>query len=527
MKNFQFKIFNFQFIVLSAILALAAALTLYRIGDYMTFLGDEGRDALVVYNILHGKLTLLGPTSSVGGFFLGPIYYYFSAPFLYLSRLDPVGPAIMVALFGIATVWLVYKLGESVFSKNVGLVSAFLYAISPTVITYSRSSWNPNLMPFFTIATLLTLFLALKKQSSKLFVACGVFFGILMQLHYLATFVGVIVAVYILLWHYPSTFKNARKIAKQYLLIFTGFLIGFAPFIAFELRHSFTNSLNILNFIFNSKDTGVGVQIGTNIWEVFLRLFGGIVANFPKASGFHEYNSMILSVWLIFSIILGLSAIILFTRQTRSLLSTRSENFYQKLLLLVWLFLGIFFFAFYKKPIYDYYLEFLYPLAFLLTGNLVVYVFSRRNFLNLGKFTAISLVVVLISLSVVNSPLRFFPNQQVKQTKTISDFVLSQTGGKPFNFGLISGGNSDHAYRYFFKLSGRDPVVIQNPEIDPERKSVTDQLFVICDSLPCGPLGHSLWEIAGFGRAEIAGHWRVSVVEVYKLVHYKGKITYD
>jgi len=42
----------------------------------MTFLGDEGRDVLIVYNILHGKLTLLGPTASVGGFFLGPIYYY-------------------------------------------------------------------------------------------------------------------------------------------------------------------------------------------------------------------------------------------------------------------------------------------------------------------------------------------------------------------------------------------------------------------------------------------------------------------
>ena len=135
----KFKIQNSKVkIILLGILGLAAILRLYRIGDYMNFLGDEGRDALVVYNILHGKLTLLGPTSSVGGFFLGPIYYYFSAPFLFLSKFDPVGPAIMVALFGIATVWLVYKLGETVFNKNVGLISAFLYAISPTVIIYSR-----------------------------------------------------------------------------------------------------------------------------------------------------------------------------------------------------------------------------------------------------------------------------------------------------------------------------------------------------------------------------------------------------
>jgi hypothetical protein len=46
---------------------------------------------------------------------------------------------------------------------------------------------------------------------------------------------------------------------------------------------------------------------------------------------------------------------------------------------------------------------------------------------------------------------------------------------------------------------------------------------VVCESLPCKPLGNSLWEIAGFGQADIAGHWNVSVVEIYKLVHHKGK----
>ena len=63
-------------LLLVLILGLAAFLRLYKIQDYMTFLGDEGRDVLVAYNILHGHLTLLGPTSSVGGFFLGPIYSY-------------------------------------------------------------------------------------------------------------------------------------------------------------------------------------------------------------------------------------------------------------------------------------------------------------------------------------------------------------------------------------------------------------------------------------------------------------------
>ena len=67
-----------EFLVLLVILLAAGFLRLYRISGYMTFLGDEGRDVLVVKRIIvDHKWTLLGPTASVGGFFLGPIYYYF------------------------------------------------------------------------------------------------------------------------------------------------------------------------------------------------------------------------------------------------------------------------------------------------------------------------------------------------------------------------------------------------------------------------------------------------------------------
>src|SRR4051812_42834027 len=86
------------------ILLVAAFLRLYRIADYMTFLGDEGRDVLVAKGILEGHLVFLGPRASAGDFFLGPIYYYMMAPFLWLFHYDPVGPAVMVALLSVATV---------------------------------------------------------------------------------------------------------------------------------------------------------------------------------------------------------------------------------------------------------------------------------------------------------------------------------------------------------------------------------------------------------------------------------------
>src|SRR5260221_14263987 len=118
------KVFSKENLPIVGILLLAAFLRLYKIGDYMTFLGDEGRDALVVYNILHGHLTLLGPTASVGGFFLGPIYYYFMAPAMFFAGYSPVGPAVMIAIFGVITVWLVYVIGSKFFNTTAGLIAA-------------------------------------------------------------------------------------------------------------------------------------------------------------------------------------------------------------------------------------------------------------------------------------------------------------------------------------------------------------------------------------------------------------------
>src|SRR3972149_12190225 len=91
-------------IILGLILILGALLRLYRIGDYMTFLGDEGRDAIIVRRLLvYGDPILIGPGTSIGNMYLGPLYYYMMAPALLLSRFSPVGPAVQIALLGVAT----------------------------------------------------------------------------------------------------------------------------------------------------------------------------------------------------------------------------------------------------------------------------------------------------------------------------------------------------------------------------------------------------------------------------------------
>lgn len=504
----------FQFLIIPIILIFAAFLRLYKIADYMTFLGDEGRDVLIVYNILHGHLTLLGPTASVGGFFLGPIYYYFMAPFLWLFNYNPVGPAVMVALFGVATVWLVYKVGAEFLGKEVGIIAAFLYSISPLVIAYSRSSWNPNLMPFFSLLTLYVLYKALTKNKNLLFILSGILFGVLMQFHYLATFVGVIIILYVLF-----TRRDQRAI-RDFLFLLLGFVIGWMPFLAFEVRHGFPNIISIFNFVFHSGDTGGGSKFFETIYNVFFRLFARLITNFPPPEqvsiGVHKN----IDIWYLLTVTLAITSTCVFLKSCYAGFKQHVKDLSKLSLLFIWFVVGISLFGFYKKSIYDYYFGFMFPLPFLLAGNAISY-FWRKN--NIYKILASAAFIGIVFINLQGIPFRSAPNQQLKQVREISQFVLSKTDGKPFNFALITGGNSDHGYRYFFTLNNKPSIAIENAVIDPKRTTVTDQLLVVCETLECHPLGNSLWEIAGFGRAEIVGQWDVSVVKVLKLEHYRGK----
>jgi len=523
-KNFQFSIFNFQFFVMGIILIIAAFLRLYRIQDYMTFLGDEGRDVLVAYNILHGHLTLLGPTSSVGGFFLGPIYYYFMAPFLWLFNYNPVGPAVMVALFGIATVWLIYKFCSDLFNSKIAVFAAALYAVSPLVISYSRSSWNPNPLPFFSLLSLYVLYKASEKSSWKLFLLVGVLLGIAMQLHYLTLFLGAIVFAYVVLAQVINNKKEWIKTlsvsAKQNLSIFAGFIIGWAPFLAFEFRHNFLDFRNISSFILHSGNTGANPNFFFIIYDVFFRLFGRLVFYYPDKQQLTHYSSTIIVLWTVVALVGAiLSSLILF-KKLRESYKIKSADFKKYLLISLWLLVGVLLFGLYKKPIYDYYFAFMFPLPFILVSG---FIFKIFEFKKIGKPLAAVILFVVIALNLLGIPFRYEANRQLNQMETIAKSVNDRTGGKPFNFALITGGNSDYAYRYFFTIWGHAPVTIENAQNDPKRKTVTNQLFVVCESLPCKPVGNPLWEIAGFGQADIAGKWDVSVVQIYKLVHYKGK----
>src|SRR5438105_4200957 len=91
-----------EFVILIVILFVGAFFRLYKIDQYMTFLGDEGRDVIIVRRLLiEHHPPLIGPGTSIGNMYLGPAYYYMMAIPLFLSNFNPVGPAIFIAVLGV------------------------------------------------------------------------------------------------------------------------------------------------------------------------------------------------------------------------------------------------------------------------------------------------------------------------------------------------------------------------------------------------------------------------------------------
>ena len=76
---------------------VALFVRIYRTEALLRFYFDQGRDALVIWRLLHeGKFFLIGPVTGLDGIFLGPFYYYLIAPLYLLGGGSPVAPAVFL-----------------------------------------------------------------------------------------------------------------------------------------------------------------------------------------------------------------------------------------------------------------------------------------------------------------------------------------------------------------------------------------------------------------------------------------------
>lgn len=113
------------------------------------------------------------------GDYKAPIYIYLDVPFIQLLGKTTLAVRFPSALLGSATVLVTYLLVYELFywhkqRKLIGLVSAFLLAISPWHIQLSRVAYEANIATFFTLFALYFFFLA-KRINAWLYIPSSIF----------------------------------------------------------------------------------------------------------------------------------------------------------------------------------------------------------------------------------------------------------------------------------------------------------------------------------------------------------------
>jgi len=491
---------------LAIILLIGAFFRLYKIGEYMTFLGDEGRDVIVVRRLLvNFDPILIGPGTSIGDMYLGPLYYYLMAPALLLARFSPVGPAVQIALLGVVTIFFVWLIGREWFGKTAALIAAGLYAIAPTVIIYSRSSWNPNIMPFFALLIIYATWKVWQYSQWRWLIVTGISLAFVLQSHYLGLLLIPVIGLFWLFslrktWGDKKLRAAAFRSSLIAVVIFSALM---SPLVIFDARHGWRNFVSMKKF-FTERQTTVSARP----WKALPKAWPNFVQiNTRLVAGHNETAAR----WLSMAIVILLVWLALFRWKK---LSARSRAVYY--LLLTWLGFALLGLGVYKQHIYDHYYGFFFAAPFLLLGGLLGEI--TKKWPKSGKIMAGLVFAGLVFINLQNSPLKYPPNRQLQRSIEVAEKIEQEAGGERFNLAVIAERNYEGAYQYFLEKNNA-PLVM----IDPQRaeETITDQLFVVCE-LPeekCDPTHDPKAGIANFGWSKIEKQWNLAGVVLYKLVH--------
>ncbi len=198
----------------SIILSVALYTRFSELSTHIVFFGDVARTMLAGRNILLGVPVLTGPLTSIPGFHLGPLYYYFTALALKLSNFDPIGPAFMVSSFGVGAVVLLYLYLRKYWGETAAIMGGLMFAFSPLVMLQSRIPIEPSPLPFFVLGWLLFTTRFLETRKNYLLAFSGACIVIGAQLNFSAI---VLVPITFLAW--LMTEKKISPSRRRQLLL--------------------------------------------------------------------------------------------------------------------------------------------------------------------------------------------------------------------------------------------------------------------------------------------------------------------
>ena len=254
--------------IISSLIIFFRISTSFRMASSYNYDSDFGRDLLRMFEILHGKITLIGPQLSFAGLHMAPYYFYIFAPFLLLSNFDHRIIFYVNGFFFLLGFLIFFLCFKKKWVKSYSFLSVLWFLTTPYIIFAARSPGNGF---SYLILLILVISLLFYKNiiSKKLHFFIGILEGIIINFHPINILVIFPLHIgRIILIEKKSFWEKTKDI---FLALF-GISITFSQIALFELKHNFVIIKSLLNPEYYQKYFDTAKAGTSTLLQTFLSL---------------------------------------------------------------------------------------------------------------------------------------------------------------------------------------------------------------------------------------------------------------
>ncbi len=451
------------YISLIAIAIVAVTLRIAWLHDNLFFGWEQGRDFLKLREIATGDPTLVGPKTDIDGVFHGALSYYI--PFIPYLLFGGSPYWVLLSYIGvhILSMFFLYKSIDYLFSKDIALVSVFMYALSYSSIIYSQWLSNPNLVPALIIFYF--YFLTRSEKNPMNLVLVAACWAIIFHLLVIVSISLIPVTV---LYSYLRKIKLSFKVLSLSAIVIGLFL---SPYILFELKNNF---LMTTSFFSDHRSQGNFLVSGLGLLDQFLNeVIDGIIPIAPRF-GF------LIFIFVVFSAIK-------FSQKNNNISVILAFLFAMPLL---FLFVS-------EAPLRHFHITVPVFLSVLIASVTVTYWNKGNKKISTFLFTVIVLGNIMsFSLRIPNNQANFIHHAQrtyLGDMKEIIDYTYKDANGKEFTYDYYSVPYwKEDAWIYLFQWYGKGKYGYA-PEVDRTNVDRTENYYTIIEPNETVPVHLDNW----------------------------------
>lgn len=474
------KIYTFVFFV---VLVFAAFLYTYPILNYnFPFTTDQGRDMLDIREIaVSFHPSLIGPTTSINGVYLGPFYYYFNVIPFWIGFGDPA----VLVYWNI--IWYLIAAGALFYfnyKKNFwfGFFSATLFLTCNAFFYSARYFWNANPMPYATAFYFISLVYIATRQDKKFGFLGGLLSGLFLQIE---------AAFAVIFFPFLIIYSLIRRVNfKTILFSGIGFGLTLLPQALFEVRHQFVMTKTFLKEI-SGESQILGEKI--TFWEAQVSHF----------KDFANFTDQIITGNIYLSYGLMIAAVVFLLYRFKKLSQLNKEYFLSASLFIIFAFI---FYSWYLHTLKGWYILGLRIPYIIILGLFFAEVIKLKHIL---FKVGIAGLLIFSTFNMLQMQWKFVPEGHITSRSgdksnfrneiEAIDWVYQKADGQGFRAYNYIPSIYDYPYQYLYwwygtKEYGYQPETVIYMDNVPEYIKENDKYFTQTKSAGDDPLIFLIYE---------------------------------